>query len=168
MQYKLYGWAFMKFIIIGIIAFFSLPLIAQPLNLTLDKTSRKPMLSLEELAPIIQHNFEQSGLSNIGIEILSRYETTHLGINKGLLIKRILPHSPAKSAKLHPTSQSRNGGFSIGDVIIAINHRSIFFNNKTSTEKLLRIPSVIKSLTILRSNKKYIIPIKPLNVAKVN
>ncbi len=60
-------------------------------------------------------------LSGIGIQVVEPHIAQRLGINKGLLVAEVLPHTPAAQAKLRGTVRDSWGRVHVGDVITAIN-----------------------------------------------
>ncbi len=72
---------------------------------------------------IIQHGRAQ--LAGIGIQPVNPKLARKLGVESGILIAEVLPHTPAASAKLNPTVRDNWGRIHLGDVIVAINGQPV-------------------------------------------
>ncbi|MDI9819472.1 MULTISPECIES: S1C family serine protease [unclassified Legionella] len=60
-------------------------------------------------------------LSGIGVQLVEPHIAKRLGINKGLLVADVLPHTPAAQAGLRGTLRDSWGRIRLGDIIIALN-----------------------------------------------
>lgn len=72
---------------------------------------------------IIKHGRAQ--LAGIGIQPVDPQLARKLGVESGILIAEVLPHTPAASAKLNPTVRDSWGRIHLGDVIVAINGQPV-------------------------------------------
>lgn len=71
------------------------------------------------VSQIIQHG--RVVLAGIGIQRVEPNLAMKLGVSKGILIARVLPHTPAANAGLQGTYRNQWGHIHLGDVIVALN-----------------------------------------------
>lgn len=112
---------------------------------------------------IITHGRVQ--LAGIGITRFERPVEQQLGIKKGVLIKSVLPHSPAAQVGLQGSYINRQGHVVLGDIILAINGHHV-----DNYDALYHLMSQIKigdsvSVTILRADKMLTFTMKTIDVA---
>ena len=100
---------------------------------------------------------------SIGIQPLSDQVSAYLGI-RGLIIGRVLPHSPAANAKLHGSSQLPNGRIRLGDIIVQVDNKKI--KNYDDFYNALSHKKIGEKVTIqyIRNGRQYSTMLKTVNV----
>jgi len=106
-------------------------------------------------------------LPGIGVSPIDPKTTKRLGVEKGVLIASVLPNSPAASAKLRPTVKDKFGIIHIGDIIVAVQGKSI--DNYDSLYGELSSMHIGEefSLTFLRGKQQISQMIKLVDIAKL-
>ncbi|WP_408606889.1 S1C family serine protease [Legionella clemsonensis] len=104
-------------------------------------------------------------LSGVGIQVVEPHIAKRLGIDKGLLVADVLPHTPAAQAKLRGTLRDSWGRIHLGDVIVAINGHPVknydaFYNILVD----IKVGDQI-TLTILRNGKELNFKMKTIDIA---
>nr|WP_045107513.1 trypsin-like peptidase domain-containing protein [Legionella hackeliae] len=104
-------------------------------------------------------------LSGIGIQVVEPHIAKKLGVDKGLLVADVLPHTPAAQAKLRGTLRDSWGRIHIGDVIIAINghpvkNYDVFYNILVD----IKVGEPI-TLTVVRQGKTLNFKMKTIDIA---
>jgi S1-C subfamily serine protease len=61
----------------------------------------------------------------LGVQILADRSARDLGVEKGAVILKVYPDSPAAKAGLQSTKMTRLGGVRLGDVIVAVNDKPV-------------------------------------------
>jgi S1-C subfamily serine protease len=90
----------------------------------------------------------------LGVELAGDQLTQQLGIDKGALILKIAPGSPAELAGLLGTRRDASGRVQLGDVIIAVEGHPVTNGNDLSTAiESYAVGSEVK-VTILRDGKR--------------
>lgn len=112
---------------------------------------------------IIQHG--RVILSGIGIQQVEPNLAKNLGVTKGILIARTLPHTPAALSKLRSTYKDARGRLVMGDIILAINAHPI-----ANYDALYNFLTEVKvgeqiTLSIQRGNKHMDVQIKTIDIA---
>lgn len=104
-------------------------------------------------------------LSGIGIQRVEPNIAHQLGVNKGVLIKEVIPNTPAQHAKLHGTYRDAWGRIVLGDVIVAINGHNV--NNYDSLYHMLSEIKVGEQVTvsIQRGAKQMDVKLKTIDIA---
>ena len=104
-------------------------------------------------------------LAGIGIQRVEPNLARRLGIDKGVLIASILPHTPAAYAGLHGTHRDGWGRIIPGDIIIALNNHpvenyGVLYNLLTEIKVGEKI-----NLTLLRNGKSIHSTMKTIDIA---
>jgi S1-C subfamily serine protease len=83
-----------------------------------------PVDEVNRVVPQLIKNgkLERPGL---GVQLLQDRLARELGVEKGAVIGRVLPESPAAKAGLRPTRQRQSGRIRIGDIITAIDDKPV-------------------------------------------
>jgi len=104
-------------------------------------------------------------LAGIGIQRADVQEAKRLGVNKGILIAKVLPNTPAAKAGFIVTSRDKWGHTRLGDVIVSINNKpvydyDVFYNilNKVGVGEEI-------SVTVLRDGHKINRKLKTIDIA---
>jgi S1-C subfamily serine protease len=114
---------------------------------------------------IIQHG--RVILAGIGIQPVAPAIAQRLGVNKGVLIADILPHTPAANAKLHATEKDNWGRIILGDVIIALNKQPIDnYDVLYDSFSKIKVGESVK-ITLLRGGKKIERILKTMDIGSV-
>ncbi|WED44638.1 trypsin-like peptidase domain-containing protein [Legionella cardiaca] len=104
-------------------------------------------------------------LSGIGIQVVEPHIARRLGIEKGLLVADVLPHTPAAQAKLHGTVRDSWGRIHIGDVITAINgHPVKNYDNFYNILVDIKVGETI-NLSVLRQGKILNYKLRTIDIA---
>lgn len=104
-------------------------------------------------------------LSGIGIQWVGPNISKRLGIDKGVLVGDVLPHTPAAAVGLRGTYRDSWGRLHLGDIIISLNGHPVknydslynFLSNINVGEKI--------TLTVLREGKEVNYTIKTIDIA---
>jgi S1-C subfamily serine protease len=104
-------------------------------------------------------------LSGIGIQRAEPRTAEKLGVKEGILIEKVLPHTPAAKAKLATTTRDHWGRTHLGDVIVSINDHpvynyDVFYNMLTK----IGVGEEIK-VTVVRDGKKINHQMKTIDIA---
>ena len=104
-------------------------------------------------------------LSGIGIQWIGDNVSKQLGINQGILIGNVIPHTPAALAGLHGTQRDGWGRLHLGDIIIALNGHPV-----TTYDTLYNLLTDIKigshiTITVLREGKQINYKLKTIDIA---
>lgn len=112
---------------------------------------------------IIQHG--RVVLAGIGIQRADAEQSKRLGVNKGILIAKVLPNTPAAKAGFVVTSRDKWGHTRLGDVIVSINDQpvydyDVFYNilNKVGVGEEI-------SVTVMRNGHKINHKMKTIDIA---
>ena len=123
-----------------------------------------PVDTIKRIVPqLIKHGkVTQPGL---GVRPLERAYYDYFGIETGLAIKAVQPGSPAAKAGLQGIKRSKkNGRYHLGDVIIAIDDKSIKnFDDIYNVLGSYKVGDTVK-VTVLRGGKKKELRIKLIKV----
>lgn len=106
-------------------------------------------------------------MAGIGVVPMTPTIAEKLGIERGVMIAEVLPHTPAAKAHLHPTQRDYAGRIHLGDVIVAINGHPI-----ADYAALYHILSDTKvgeeiSVTILRGKLEKTYRIKTIDIGAI-
>ncbi|HVT63482.1 MAG TPA: trypsin-like peptidase domain-containing protein [Legionellaceae bacterium] len=103
-------------------------------------------------------------MAGIGVLPVMPNLAQRLGIEKGVMIAEVLPHTPAAKAHLRPTQRDYSGRIHLGDVIVAINGHPV-----PTYDALYHILSETKigeeiAVTILRGKVEKTYRIKTIDI----
>lgn len=108
---------------------------------------------LERIVPQIIQNGRVK-LSGIGIQRVEPSVARKLGVKRGILILKVLPHTPAAEAGLRGSYRDQWGRIRLGDIIIGLNGKPII-NYDELYNQLIDIPiGDAITITVLRGGKK--------------
>ncbi|MFA5960368.1 MAG: trypsin-like peptidase domain-containing protein [Tatlockia sp.] len=104
-------------------------------------------------------------LSGIGIRWVGASVSARLGINKGILVADVLPHTPAALAGLQGTYRDGLGRLHLGDIVIALNGHPV-----KDYDVLYNLLSNINigediHITVLRQDKTIHFKMKTIDIA---
>ncbi len=104
-------------------------------------------------------------LSGFGIQRVEPNVAHKLGVNKGILIADVVPHTPAAKAGLRGTYRDAWGRIVLGDVIVAINaHPVADYDALYNLLTEIKVGEVV-TVTIQRGNKQMDFKMKTIDVA---
>lgn len=114
---------------------------------------------------IIQHG--RVRLAGIGIKPIEPKVAKQLGVEKGILISAVLPHTPAATAKLRATQHDHWGRVSLGDVIVGLNgHPVVNYDELYNLLTEIKIGDEV-TLTVLRDHLLIYHKMKTIDIAAV-
>lgn len=118
------------------------------------------------VAQIIQHG--RVVLAGIGFLPVEPRLAGRLGVNKGILISKIIPRTPAAQVGLRVTQRNSWGHTTLGDVIVALNGHAI-----TNYGTLYNLLTEVKvgekiTLTVRRDGKNVNLAMKTIDIAAVS
>ncbi len=109
--------------------------------------------------------FGRVKLAGIGILQLPRQIAHQFGVDKGVVIAKVLPHTPAFTAGIKGTYRNVAGHIILGDIIVAINDKSIY-DYDDLYQVLSNIPIGKRvNLTILRQGMRLHIQLNTVDIA---
>lgn len=101
--------------------------------------------------------------SGIGIERFSDEFAAQLGV-EGVIIKTVMPNTPAAKAKLKPAYLDDNGRLRLGDVIIGVNNEKIAeFDDLYYLLEHTKVGALIE-LKVLRNGKPRTVKLKTVDI----
>ncbi|MFN3234163.1 MAG: S1C family serine protease [Gammaproteobacteria bacterium] len=101
----------------------------------------------------------------IGIQPLSSKVSKQLGV-KGVIIGKVLPHSPAVEAGLDGTKINDQGKVSLGDIIVFVNGQRVNgYDDYYEEMQKIQIGDSVK-IKYLRNRKVYSVEMKTIDMAK--
>lgn len=115
------------------------------------------------VSQIVQHG--RVVLAGIGIERAQPEVAERLGVKSGILIAKVLPHTPAAKSKLKVTTKDHWGHTRLGDIIVAVNDHPVedydgFYNLFTK----IGVGEEVK-VTVVHNGKKFNHKIKTIDIA---
>ncbi|MDP1603298.1 MAG: trypsin-like peptidase domain-containing protein [Legionella sp.] len=123
-----------------------------------------PSDDIERIVPQLIKN-GRVVLAGIGIRRVEPGVAARLGVNKGILIADVIPHTPAAQAKLRGTFRDSRGRLNVGDVLVAVNGHPV--DNYDVLYNLLNNIPVGDGITITieRHHKPLNLKIKTVDIA---
>jgi S1-C subfamily serine protease len=113
-------------------------------------------LPVDEVNRVVPQLIKKGKLERpgLGVQILADQNARELGVDKGAVVLNVYRNGPGEKAGLRPTRQTRSGRIRLGDVITAIDDKSIEKANDLfdALEKYKIGDSV--TLTVLRDNEQ--------------
>ena len=90
----------------------------------------------------------------LGVQLLEDHSARDLGVDKGAVVLKVLPDSPASKAGLRPMLMTRTGRIRLGDIIVAIDDKPVVKANDffDILEKYKNGDTV--TLTVLRNDEE--------------
>jgi len=122
-----------------------------------------PATEIEHIAnQIIKHG--RVKLAGIGIQPVAPNISSHMGIQKGILIADVMPGTPAQVAGLQSTHRNGIGRIVLGDIIIALNRHPV--KNYDELYQLLTHIDVgtMVNLTVIRAGSPLTVKIKTIDI----
>lgn len=105
-------------------------------------------------------------LAGIGIKRIDpQYAEERLGVTKGVVIERTLPHSPAEKAGLHKSYRDKLGRVHIGDIIVGLNGHSVADYDELYHLFLPVKPGNPVTINIKRQGKMVKVKMKTVDIA---
>jgi S1-C subfamily serine protease len=96
----------------------------------------------------------------LGVQLADDQIAQRLGIDKGALILKVAPDSAASEAGLHGTRRDDNGHIQLGDVIVAINGKTVDKPNDVYHALNDLHPGDTATITVVRDEKRQDIQVK--------
>jgi len=95
----------------------------------------------------------------LGVQLAEDQQTRRLGVDEGALIIKVVPDSPAAQANLRGTYLDRSGRLHLGDVIVAIDGKSV--SRKVDLYTILEKHKAGDSIkvTVSRNGKRVDVPV---------
>jgi S1-C subfamily serine protease len=96
---------------------------------------------------------------SLDLDVANPYLTSRLGIDDGLLILEITPGGAAARAGLQPTTRTRRGEISLGDIITALDGQPVHAPGDLRLALERKQPGDTVQVTILRGRRELTLPL---------